>query len=79
MYRGLDLSSQTKEFSKMNCLNAARCGFIALSFLAASCTATRAPQGPTGSDDNGANCGGTAANQKNCINNQNRMNTDPAP
>ncbi len=62
----------------MNYMNAARCGFIALALLAASCTPSTPPTGPATSDDNGANCGGTAANQQNCINNQNRMNKDAA-
>jgi hypothetical protein len=54
---------------------AARCTLIgSLSLLAVACTETTAQQGLAGSDDNGANCGGTAANQKNCVNNQNRMN-----
>ncbi|MDQ7251449.1 hypothetical protein [Dongia sedimenti] len=62
--------------------NVARCSLLALSLLAAACTETT-PQGlssnvSSGSDDNGANCGGTAANKQNCINNQNRMDTDPA-
>jgi hypothetical protein len=70
-----NLSSQIQESSQMNFSNAVRCSFIALSLLAASCTPTSPPTTPAGSDDNGANCGGTAANQKNCINNQNRMNT----
>ncbi len=62
----------------MTYMNAARVSLIALSLLASACTPSTAPTGPATSDDNGANCGGTAANQQNCINNQNRMNKDAA-
>ena len=58
----------------MNFSHAARCGFIALALLAASCTPSATQQNLTGSDDNGANCAGTPTNKENCINNQNRMN-----
>ncbi len=58
----------------MNFFKVARCCFIgAVSLLAASCAAGTTPV-PTGSDDNGANCGGTPINKQSCINNQNRMN-----
>jgi hypothetical protein len=61
----------------MEFLKAARCTLIgSLSLLAVACTETTAQHSAAGSDDNGANCGGTAANQKNCVNNQNRMNND---
>jgi hypothetical protein len=62
----------------MNIQKVARYGVTALALLAASCTAQTAPQSTTGSDDNGADCGGTPQNKKNCINNQNGMG-DPAP
>ncbi|WP_395022714.1 hypothetical protein [Dongia sp.] len=60
----------------MNLLNLARCGFIGIiALLAAACaqpiTTTSATS--SGSDDNGANCGGTPINKESCINNQNRM------
>ena len=63
----------------MKLSTAVRCSLLALSLLAAACTQTTAPQGQSsnvssGSDDNGANCGGTEINKQNCINNQNRMN-----
>jgi hypothetical protein len=61
----------------MEFLKATRCTLIAsLSLLAVACTTTTAPRSAAGPDDNGANSGGTAANQKNCLNNQNRMNND---
>jgi hypothetical protein len=64
----------------MSFLKAARFTVIgSLALLAAACASPTPRQDPGGSDDNGANCGGTPANQQNCINNQNRMNTDPAP
>lgn len=56
----------------MRFLKVARCGFFgAVALLAASCAEPTPP--PSGSDDNGANCGGTPINKESCINNQNRM------
>jgi hypothetical protein len=56
----------------MDFIKAARLILIgAVALLAASCANTTPP--PSGSDDNGANCGGTPINKESCINNQNRM------
>jgi hypothetical protein len=53
-------------------MNVARLSIILAGLLfLASCAATTPP--PAGSDDNGANCGGTPINKESCINNQNRM------
>jgi hypothetical protein len=47
------------------------CLVVALALLAVSCATSTPPQG--GSDDNGANCGGTPINKQSCIDNQHRM------
>lgn len=60
----------------MNFLKVARLGFVgAVALLAAACAqpVTTTSATSSGSDDNGANCGGTPINKESCINNQNRM------
>ena len=57
----------------MNFPKVLRYAFILLLLSAAACRTPESVQNSTGSDDNGANCGGTPLNKENCINNQNRM------